>query len=131
MQRNLNSGSQSFTKILFLCLYFWPKNIVMFSRGHILVEILDAVAMMTQTWVGKNCDAFMRANSGRNSQCHCYDDKNLGGKNSGCFHEVVLGTYRYTLQLALSLSFCGHLQYIARLSQQGVVLLICYQGYPF
>ena len=71
---------------------------VMFSRGQILLEIYDAIAMRTQTWVGKKFDAFTRENSVQNSRCHCYDDTNLGGKNSQCFHEVVLGTYRYTLR---------------------------------
>ena len=61
---------------------------MMFSRGKILLEIHDAIAMRTQTWVGKKCDAFTRANSVRNSRCHCYDDTNLGGKNSRCFHEA-------------------------------------------
>ena len=69
----------------------------MFSRGQILLEIHDAIAMRTQTWVGKKCDAFTRVNCVQNSRCHCYDDTNLGGKNSQCFHEVVLGSYRYTL----------------------------------
>ena len=54
----------------------------------------DAIAMLTQNWVeGKFHDVFTRANSVRNSRCRCYGDPKLGGKNSRCIHEVVLGTY--------------------------------------
>ena len=71
----------------------------MFSRGQILLEIHDAIAMRTQTWVGKNVMLSRGQILFKNSRCHCYDDTNLGGKNSQCFHEVVLGSYRYTLLL--------------------------------
>ena len=32
----------------------------MCSQGQILLETPDAIAMMTQTWVGKKCDVFTR-----------------------------------------------------------------------
>ena len=77
---------------------FWHIDVcVMFSRGQILLEIHDAIAMRTQTWVGKKCDAFTRVNCVQNSRCHCYDDTNLGGQKFTMLSRGVLGTYRYTL----------------------------------
>ena len=73
----------------------WVGKNVMLSRGQILLEIHDAIAMRTQTWVGKNVMLSRGQILFKNSRCHYYDDTNLGGKNSQCFHEVVLGTYRY------------------------------------
>ena len=58
-----------------------------------MVKINEAIALMTQTWVGKKCDMFTRANCVRNSRCHCYGDPKLEGEME-CVHEVVLGTYR-------------------------------------
>ena len=69
----------------------------MFSRGQILLEIPDAIAMMTQTWVGEKCDAFTRVNFVPNSLCHCYDDTNFEWEKFTMLSRVVLGTYRYTL----------------------------------
>ena len=71
----------------------------------------DDFVLMAELLAQNYCDVFTGANSGRNSRCHCnddtklgrisrchcYDDINLGGKNLRCFHEVVLGTYRYSL----------------------------------
>ena len=87
---------------------------VMFSRGKILLEIHDAIAMRTQTWVGKKCDAFTRVNCVQNSRCHCYDDTNLGGQKFTMLSRGVLGTYRYTLTTttcAMFWVYIWHLHY--------------------
>ena len=75
----------------------WVGKNVMLSRGQIQFNIHNAIAMMTQIWVGKNVMLSRGQILFKNSRCHCYDDTNLGGKNSQCFHEVVLGSYRCTL----------------------------------
>ena len=66
-----------------------------FSQGQILLEIHDPIAMRTQTWVGKKCDAFTRVNSVNNSRCHCYDDTNFEWEKFTMLSRGVLGTYRY------------------------------------
>ena len=78
--------------------FFWHIDVyVTFSRGQILLEIHDPIAMRTQTWVGKKCDAFTRVNSVPNSRCHCYDDTNFEWEKFTMLSRVVLGTYSCTL----------------------------------
>ena len=97
---------------------------VMFSWGQNLLKIHDGIAMMIQTWVGKNamlskgqilleipnafdgpnlggkkCDVFMRANSKLRMPLLWWPK--LGWKKMWCFHEVVLWTYRYSLMFII------------------------------
>ena len=91
---------------------FWHIDVcVMFSRGQILLEIHDAIAMRTQTWVGKKCDAFTRANSVQYSQCHCYVDTNLGGKKFTMLSRGVLGIYRCTLAVTGGLELINQIHF--------------------
>ena len=47
--------------------------------------------MRTQTWVGKICDAFTRVNCVQNYDAIAMMTQIWVGKNSQCFHEVSLG----------------------------------------
>ena len=92
--------------------FFWHIDVyVTFSRGQILLEIHDPIAMRTQTWVGKKCDAFTRVNSVPNSRCHCYGHTHFEWEKFTMLSRVVPGSYRCTLvnissSLLWSLSLC-------------------------
>ena len=63
----------------------------MFSRGQILLEIHDANAMRTQTWVGKNVMLSRGQILFNIHNAIAMLTQIWVGKNSQCFHEVSLG----------------------------------------
>ena len=63
----------------------------MFSRGQILLEIHDAIAMRTQTWVGKNVMLSRGQILFNIHNAIAMLTQIWVGKNSQCFHEVSLG----------------------------------------
>ena len=64
---------------------------VMFSRGQILLEIHDAIAMRTQTWVGKNVMLSRGQIQFNIHNAIAMLTQIWVGNNSQCFHEVSLG----------------------------------------
>ena len=54
MDRKVMEEKEKLTKVR---ITGWEKN-VMFSLGQILLEIYNAIAIMTQTWVGEKCEVF-------------------------------------------------------------------------